>query len=159
MVYEELLIQKEPIPIQKDYLLKQPALTRVNRQIRQESRKIYYLKNEFLYPLSYPWPLTTYCKIVRRANLDGEGFRNQITCQFWDACAVGPFVDCLREFYLYGGQWPAAYSSDVGHRHASRRRHLLMLVEHAQAFKSENMSWKAAKAKLRFNSRGWIVRA
>jgi len=114
MVYEEVLVEKEPIAVSSNRIPKLPALTRVSRQIRQQSRKIFHLRNNFRHTLDSKSSLTAYRKIVRKADLDADGFRNQISCELqgeWHHDFIG-FLKCLRHFFLYGGKWPVARSSE-----------------------------------------------
>jgi len=133
----------------------------VNRQIRLEARKVYYMQNTFDYAVPAGFCLTAYRKLVRKAGLDAEGFRGRVECTVgdfgylfrdeWLAC-----LRMLRHFYLYGGKWPVVAkdvpAQDWRHYRAVSRNteteNMKKIIESAKASKAAGMSWKGAKGRL-----------
>jgi len=131
-------VNPTPIEVDKNSVPKLHVITRVNRQIRGEARKIYYLQNTFHFYPTQTYDLTAYRKLVRRADLDDEEFRKQIFTE------IDPIGECphrgvyvswpglesiLRQIYKQGGNWPTIFQGYLKESNSSARRAFLEKTE------------------------------
>jgi len=158
-VYSLLVVQDDPISLYTKNVPILPALTRVNRQVRNEARKVYYLQNTFQLRLNGTFNLSAYRKFIRKSGLEAEKISDNVTCIFdyygrkiWTKHKVD-FMRMVRQHYLYGGAWPKAVSfyskfSACLAFWPSEINCMAKVVEMAENYKEEGMKWMAAKEEL-----------
>jgi len=156
-VYTERLVNPTPIQVDKNSVPELHVITRVNRQIREEARKIYYLQNTFHFYPTQTYDLTAYRKLVGRADLDDGNFRKQI---FTEVDPIGerpkqgvyvswPGLESIRrQIYKQGGNWSTIVRGYLESHHLAERLVLLektadkctTLIQKASGYKEEGLA-------------------